>query len=546
MNASGPSSTPPPKRPPARRRTAPPDALAQLRHDLRTPASHILGYAEMLEEEAGDRHWTSCLPDLRRIQDAGRTLADRIRNELAPEKVAAGGVDLRLLHAELRTPLNHALGYSEILLEQAEIDGHPNLIPDLQRIHQAARDFLRLMEDRLVPELLTPSISPKQAVVSLAEPTALALSREGPSTHPSSLSSVGGVLLVVDDDPGNRDLLTRRLSRQGFEVHSASSGPEALHLLHSETFDLILLDLLMPGMDGHEVLRRLKADPRLREIPVIVLSAMDDTEGVVRCILAGADDYLAKPFNVVLLRARLSASLEKARLRRREREHLTAIESERLKSDTLLLNILPQAIAKRLKDGETTIVDSLPQVTVLFADLVGFTQLAGRLKSTDLVRLLDDVFSGFDSLAEVEGLEKIKTIGDAYMVVGGLPTPRRDHARAVADLALAMLNQARQLSCEHGFPIQLRIGIHTGPVIAGIIGRRKFTYDLWGDTVNIASRMESHGLPGHIQISRDTRRRLRTHYQCQSRGAIEIKGIGLLPTWWLLGRNPLKQDTQAV
>jgi class 3 adenylate cyclase len=524
----------------------PPDALAQLRHDLRTPASHILGYAEMLEEEAGDRHWTSFVTDLRRIQDAGRTLADRIRNELAPEKVAAGGVDLRLLHADLRTPLNHALGYSEILLEQAESDGHPDLIPDLQRIHQAARDFLRLMEERLVPEMMAPSTSPKDAVASLAEPTALVLSREGPSVRPSSEPDLGGVLLVVDDDPGNRDLLTRRLSRQGFEVHSASSGPEALDRLHSETFDLILLDLLMPGMDGHEVLRRLKADPRLREIPVIVLSAMDDTEGVVRCILAGAEDYLAKPFNVVLLRARLSTSLEKARLRRREREHLTAIESERRKSDTLLLNILPQAIAKRLKDGETTIVDSLPQVTVLFADLVGFTQLAGRLKSTDLVRLLDEVFSGFDSLAEVEGLEKIKTIGDAYMVVGGLPTPRRDHARAVADLALAMLDQARLLSRDHGFPIQLRIGIHTGPVIAGIIGRRKFSYDLWGDTVNIASRMESHGLPGHIQISRATRLRLRTHYQCESRGAIDIKGIGLLPTWWLLGRNPLMPKPKPV
>lgn len=537
MSTSGSSLPAPFPRRSARRRSSPPDALAQLRHDLRTPASHILGYAEMLEEEAGDRQWSSCLPDLRRIQDAGRTLADRIRHELAPEKVAAGGVDLRLLHAELRTPLNHALGYSEILLEQAESDGHPDLIPDLQRIHQAARDFLRLMEERLVPELLTPSSSPKDAVVSLAEPTALVLSREGPPSSPSTDSTVGGVLLVVDDDPGNRDLLSRRLSRQGFEVHTSSSGPEALDRLQHETFDLILLDLLMPGMDGHEVLRRLKAEPRLREIPVIVLSAMDDTDGVVRCILAGAEDYLAKPFNVILLRARLSASLEKARLRRREREHLTAIELERRKSDTLLLNILPQAIAQRLKDGETTIVDCLPQVTVLFADLVGFSQLAARLPSTDLVRLLDDVFSGFDSLAEVEGLEKIKTIGDAYMVVGGLPTPRRDHARAVADLALAMLDQARQLTLEHGFPIQLRIGIHTGPVIAGIIGRRKFSYDLWGDTVNIASRMESHGLPGHIQISRATRIRLRSDYLCQPRGDMEIKGIGPLPTWFLLGRK---------
>jgi class 3 adenylate cyclase len=259
-------------------------------------------------------------------------------------------------------------------------------------------------------------------------------------------------------------------------------------------------------------------------------------DSVVRCILMGAEDYLAKPFNAVLLRARLNACLEKHRLRLHEQEHLRTIETERQKSDTLLLNILPQAIADRLKHGETTIVDSLAEVTVLFADLVGFTALTTQISSVELVRLLDDIFSCFDSLAETQRLEKIKTIGDAYMVVGGLPTPRRDHAEAVAELALNMLEHVERHFANFKAPIRLRLGINTGPVIAGIIGRHKFNYDLWGDTVNTASRMESHSLPGRIQVTESTYHRLKGKYLLEPRGEIEVKGKGPLRTWFLTGR----------
>jgi class 3 adenylate cyclase len=290
-------------------------------------------------------------------------------------------------------------------------------------------------------------------------------------------------------------------------------------------------------MDGDRVLAELKADPRLNDIPVIMLSALDELDSVVRCILMGAEDYLSKPFNTVLLRARLNACMEKRRLRLHEQEHLRTIESERQKSDSLLLNILPQVIADRLKQGETTIVDSLGEVTVLFADIVGFTDLAARLTSVDLVRLLDDIFSGFDTLAEAQGLEKIKTIGDAYMVVGGLPTTRTDHAEAVAELALNMLEQVDQLFAGFNPPIRLRLGMNSGPVIAGIIGRHKFNYDLWGDTVNTASRMESHSLPGRIQVTESSYERLKEKYHFEPRGVIEVKGKGPMRTWFLTGRR---------
>jgi len=516
------------------------DPLARIRHDLRTPASHILGYAEMLQEEAAEAGGARLLPDLKRIEEAGRRLIDLIREELSPERFANRRLDLRHLHAELRTPLNHVIGYCEILMEQVEGDkarGHV-LLPDLQKIHNAAQEFLRLMGELLVPAELERAAGAGPAVVPAARPEALALSRELPTEAERMTGApLTGTLLVVDDDASNRELLTRRLVRQGFEVESVESGPAALRLLRARKVDLILLDLIMPLMDGDQVLAQLKADPALRDIPVIMLSALDEMDSVVRCILMGAEDFLAKPFNAVLLRARLNACLEKHRLRQQEQAYLRAIENERAKSETLLLNILPQAIAERLKGGETTIVDSLAEVTVLFADLVGFTELTNQISSVEMVRLLDDIFSGFDTLAEEQRLEKIKTIGDAYMVVGGLPTPRADHAEAVAELALAMVAHVERHFGSYKTPIRLRLGINTGPVIAGIIGRHKFNYDLWGDTVNTASRMESHSLPGRIQVTESTYRRLKGRYAFERRGEIEVKGKGRMATWFLTGRQ---------
>jgi class 3 adenylate cyclase len=216
---------------------------------------------------------------------------------------------------------------------------------------------------------------------------------------------------------------------------------------------------------------------------------------------------------------------------------LEEIRESREKSDSLLLNILPRSIADRLKAGESTIVDTFSEVTVLFADLVGFTELSTRISGSDLVRLLDDLFTTFDLLAQEQGLEKIKTIGDAYMVVGGLPVPRPDHARAVAELALAMVAAVGRTAAADGHPIRVRIGIASGPVVAGVIGRNKFSYDLWGDTVNTASRMESRGEPGAIQVSEATHRLLEADYLLQRRDLGQVKGKGNLAAWILEGRR---------
>ena len=212
------------------------------------------------------------------------------------------------------------------------------------------------------------------------------------------------------------------------------------------------------------------------------------------------------------------------------------LDVEREKSERLLRNVLPASIAARLKQTEGVIADGFSDVTVLFADIVDFTRRSERIAPEQVVESLNDLFSVFDQLARERGLEKIKTIGDAYMVVGGLPEPRPDHAEAAAEMALAMRAAVAGRNDPSGQPLAVRIGIDTGPVVAGVIGTSRFSYDLWGDTVNTASRMESHGVPGCIQVTARTWERLRDHYRFKRRGPIQVKGKGAIVTYFLEGR----------
>jgi PAS domain S-box-containing protein len=229
-----------------------------------------------------------------------------------------------------------------------------------------------------------------------------------------------------------------------------------------------------------------------------------------------------------------------------------ALRAEQERSEQLLLNILPGAIAAQLKQnlqsfggnaftpdgGAALIAEQFEEVTIMFADIVGFTPLSARISPKELVNLLNEIFSTFDQLAEKHGLEKIKTIGDAYMVAGGLPMPRNDHAEAIAQMALDMQNAITQFQADKREPFQIRIGINTGPVVAGVIGIRKFIYDLWGDTVNVASRMESQGEPGRIQVTATTYERLRDKYRFEQRGTMLVKGRGEMTTYWLIDSKP--------
>ena len=231
----------------------------------------------------------------------------------------------------------------------------------------------------------------------------------------------------------------------------------------------------------------------------------------------------------------VAASYQLEAFRRRLFIERLQLAQERAKSEALLLNVLPAEIASRLKSDPSHIADGFAEATILFADIVGFTDLSARLSPAEVVAMLNRLFTAFDDLADRHGLEKIKTIGDAYMVVGGLPEPRADHAEAVVAMALGMRDAVAAVAKETGYGLKVRIGANTGPVVAGVIGKKKFAYDLWGDAVNTASRMESHGVPGEIQVTEATWAKVKDRFALESRGTITVKGKGEMPAWFVRG-----------
>ncbi len=365
-------------------------------------------------------------------------------------------------------------------------------------------------------------------------------------------------ILVVDDKPDNVRLLSTILTEKGYQVRKALNGQRAIATVQEFPPTLILLDVMMPEMNGYEVCAKLKASPKTSAIPVIFLSALDDASDKVKAFDVGAVDYITKPFQDKEVLARVANQLTIQSQQKLLKEQTKQLEElvERLQneikerhgvelalrlakknSDHLLLNILPAAIIETLKKGQGSAAERFDSATVLFADIVDFTSLASRISPLELVDFLNQIFSKFDQLTEKHGLEKIKTIGDAYMVAGGLPVPMADHAGAIANMALDMLEAIGDFKTDTGEPFQIRIGINTGPVVAGVIGIKKFIYDLWGDTVNVAFRMESQGLPGYIQVTTAIYEQLKDRYIFEKRGAIEVKGKGEMISYWLKAKK---------
>jgi len=341
-------------------------------------------------------------------------------------------------------------------------------------------------------------------------------------------------ILIVDDNEDNRYTLRLLLESDGHErVIDASGGKEAIALLQKEKFNLVLLDLMMPDLNGDEVLKIIKADPDTRDIPVVMISADTDTEKVSKCIELGADDYLAKPFNPIILRARIASALRRRSLRALETEYMAKIEQAKKDSENLLRNILPPDIAARLRNGESNIADNFEDATVIFADIVGFGKITARMKAYEIVACLNQLFSEFDRLAEDLGVEKIKTIGDNYMAVAGVPAPRSGHARIAARLALDMVAATGRLRSRLPVAFSIRVGLHSGPVMAGVIGTRKFAYDVWGGTVNIAARIEAASEPDRVLASDVTAKLLGTDFKLDGPHKIDTKEQRVLETFFV-------------
>jgi adenylate cyclase len=358
--------------------------------------------------------------------------------------------------------------------------------------------------------------------------------------RPSEILSAN--ILVVDDQDANVVLLDRMLRGAGYTSVALTTNPSEVCELHRVNhYSLILLDLQMPGMDGFQVMEALRQIESDGYLPVLVITAQPDHK--LRALKAGARDFVSKPFDLAEVLMRVQNILEVRLLHRETQRLYDRVAAEQKISDRLLLNVLPRAIAERLKarpdlNGSPEILaDSYPEATILFAGLHDFSRLTERMAAADVVRLLNKIYSGFDALIEKLGLEKIKIMGESYMIAAGVPVPRPDHAEAIAEAALALQAEIVRHDAPNEETFSLRIGIDTGPVIAGVIGKTRFSYDVWGETVTTAWHMETYGAPGHIQVNETTYARLREKYLFEDRGEFYVKDKGELKTYFLKGRR---------
>lgn len=439
--------------------------------------------------------------DMRKLHGAALELCGLIEGVLsaAPLNGVVSQDELKTFRSRARhdmlNKLNPVINYSEMWLEDAADEELEGFIPDLTLLHSMGKRCYGILDTIMEsPGLEMLGSETGSAAPDLVRMEALV---QRMTAHHANQRTQTGRLLIVDDNDINRDILRRLLESQGHLVADAPDGEQALEMLGRRNFDLVLLDVVMPRMDGFEVLMRLKADPRLREIPVIMISALNEINYVVSCIKLGAEDYLNRPYNVVFLQARIGACLEKKRLREREIEHLDQIETERRRADELLHVILPREIVAELKTTNTVVPRRYDDVAVLFADIVDFTPYCDRHSPEDVVQHLQHLVESWEEMCLTYEIQKIKTIGDAFMAACGLLSRVENPTLNCIRFGLEMIAATQALSTGWN----LRVGIHFGHVVGGVLGRRQYLFDLFGDTVNTAARMESHGVKGCIVLS---------------------------------------------
>lgn len=340
-------------------------------------------------------------------------------------------------------------------------------------------------------------------------------------------------ILIVDDMDLSRESLRDLCVILGYDPIMVDSGQAALDVMEKTPPDLVLLDIMMPDMDGYVVLDRMKADEKLRGIPVIVISGLGQMQSVVRCIHKGAVDYLHKPFEPVLLRARIEATLDKKRLRDREARYLVRIEEEKKRADDLLHAIFPGDVVKELKETGEVKPQRHENVAVLFCDVAGFTQYCERLAPELVVSHLQEMVESLEIIATRYELQKLKTIGDSFMATCGLLHQHDTPVLNCIWAGLEMVDTVPSLSA--GW--QVRVGIHVGPVVAGVVGNQQYLYDIWGDTVNTAARIEQHGATNAVNLSEKAWLESNGQFPGASLGRILVKGKQEMEIYCISGQS---------
>ena len=333
-------------------------------------------------------------------------------------------------------------------------------------------------------------------------------------------------ILVVEDSAVNRELLSHILLRHGYRVLQTDNGRSALRALEENTPDLLLLDIMMPDMDGYSLCSRIKQNKRIRDIPVIFISGLDGVEDKLTGFELGCVDYITKPFQVAEVLVRCATQLKIEEIKHQLEERNRQLEAEKQHSEDLLLQVFPSQVARELIDDGDCPPRLFKEVTVCFVDIVGFTTVSSSLDPEFLINELNDIFTGFDKIAVQYKCERIKTIGDAFLFCCGVPEENSDHAQSVVLAAKEMVAFLHNRNISATRQWQVRVGVHSGELVAGLVGSRKNLYDIFGDTVNIASRMEEHSLPMHVNISEATRALLPDGFTFMKRSDVDVKGKG--------------------
>ena len=512
----------------------------KLRHNLRNPINAVLGFSELLTEEFQKNGIHKGMSHLVSIQETGHDIIKQIDKIFNNERLETTNIgEINKIGSEIKSIIDGQLrtmsGHIEALMKQNQkkVKIYVDDISIMYESCQFLENELNTLTSFQFNDLSSLDLE-LQGTALLTEIQDV-LDSIQPLNQGEHKELINGTILIVDDNQSNISLLRKRFEKIGHKVLSAPNGYDALMLITAEgkEIDLILLDIIMPDINGYEVLKFIKSDKRYFHIPVVMLSSLDEVDSMFRCFELGADDYITKPFEPTLLNARLNSYVEKKKLKDKEKIYLNTIREEKDKSERLLLNILPAEIAERLKLGETTIADKLNNVTILFADLVNFTRLSKKLSPSELVELLNTIFRKFDDFCDAYSMEKIKTIGDSYLAASGIPKPIKTHAENAMKMATDILKYIEEIKA-YGSELNIRIGMHSGPIVAGVIGKKKFVYDLWGDTVNIASRMESQGSTGKIHVTETVMKKLKDQYNFESCGKKEFKGVGKINTYYLL------------
>jgi adenylate cyclase len=504
-----------------------PQALwTRLRHELRTPLDEVISSSELLLKNSEGLAQADFIANLNLLHSAGRQLLEIIDDLLDPNKFASDDVIFNLaslvanLHYKVRIPINDVIGLSETLLENTTEQERPDLIADLKKIQSAAEYVLSYINEIIDFSKIDAGLKQSGAtdVERLALIDHVMISLRGLAQDSAAVTGYeSGSILVVDDNGINRDLLSRYLERQGHAVQVAPNGRRALEMIATGAFDLVLLDITMPGLTGYQVLQHLKHSESWRDLPVIMISALDEMDSVVRCIELGAEDYLPKPFNPVLLRNRVGDFLEKKRLRdlegeqqRKLHELNTALElRNRFIRETFGSYLSDEIVDTILKKGGLKIAGEKRRATILMADLRGFTSLSERLAAEDVVVMINNYLETMTEIIQNYQGTIDEFIGDGILVIFGAPILRTDDPqRALAcavemQLAMTSVNDRNRRA---GYPeIALGIGINTGEVVIGNIGSKKrIKYAVVGRAVNLTARIESYTVGGQIFISEST------------------------------------------